>query len=67
MHDYIKVCVVVFSHHEELLLKSEIKVEIKVNSVHPWKDLMSIDKNRESNLENNNVSVMKGRREREVE
>lgn len=36
MHDYIKVCVVVFSHHEELL-KSEIKVEIKVNSVCPWK------------------------------
>lgn len=35
MHDYIKVCVVVFSHHEEFL-KSEIKVEIKVNSVYPW-------------------------------
>ena len=35
---HIKAHVVVFSHHEQLLLKSEIKVEIKVNPVYPWKD-----------------------------
>lgn len=35
---YIKVHVVVFSHHEELLLKPEIKVEVKVNPVYPWED-----------------------------
>ena len=34
---HIKAHVVVFSHHEELL-KSEIKVEVKVNPVYPWKD-----------------------------
>ena len=35
---HIKAHVVVFSHPEELLLKSEIKVEVKVNPIYPWED-----------------------------
>lgn len=63
---YIKVFVVVFSHHEQCLLKQEKKVEVKVNLIYPWEDSDVYKINIENlirKIMRKRVSVKEGKRE----